>query len=103
MSNTTRITTPQNRDEVSRTLIHALSAKQTALQLLYKAVNDVGSVDGDVILAAVLFFIHMELIEFGKEEWAAHLEGAGKVMATLKPAGEHATALRDYMMADCLA
>lgn len=102
MSNLTRIKSPHKRDEVARAYMDALVAKQAALRLLCAAINDVGSVDGDVILAAVLFFINIELIMSGKEAWMAHLEGAGRVMAALKPAGEHATALRDYVMADCL-
>ncbi|CAM1509496.1 Fc.00g032350.m01.CDS01 [Cosmosporella sp. VM-42] len=101
MSNLTRIQSPHNPD-ASRALVDALIAKQAALRLLSKAINDVGSVDADVILAAILFFVNIELIESGKEAWMAHLEGAMRFMAALKPAADSTTALRDYVMSDCL-
>ncbi|KAJ6446893.1 poly(ADP-ribose) glycohydrolase [Purpureocillium lavendulum] len=79
----------------------ALIAKHKALTLMRDAVRDVDSTGGDVILAAALFFINVELIESGKHGWKAHLEGAGRIMSLLQPALPGNEALRDYMLSDC--
>ena len=65
----------------SRALRDALIAKQEALKLMHNAVQNIDSVGVDVVLAASLFFINVELIESGKHGWQAHLEGAGKIMS----------------------
>lgn len=79
----------------------ALIAKHKALTLMRGALQDVDSTGGDVILAASLFFINVELIESGKHGWKAHLEGAGKIMSLLQPVVAGNEALRDYMLSDC--
>ena len=77
-------------------------AKQKALRLLSSAVADIDSVGSDVVLAAVLFFINVELIESGKHGWKAHLEGAGKIMTCIQPADGSNETLRDYIVSDCV-
>lgn len=84
-----------------RALKDALVAKSKALTLMRDAVENIGTTGGDVVLAAALFFINVELIESGKHGWKAHLEGAGRIMSLLQPNMVADTALRDYMLSDC--
>ncbi|ROT43772.1 hypothetical protein SODALDRAFT_320156 [Sodiomyces alkalinus F11] len=84
-----------------RALLDALVAKQKALRLLNEAITNIDTVGGDVVLAAVLFFINVELIESGKHGWKAHLEGAGRIMTFLSPDDSSSDPLRDYILSDC--
>jgi hypothetical protein len=84
-----------------RALKDALVAKTKALNLMCNAVENINTAGGDVVLAAALFFINVELIESGKHGWKVHLEGAGKIMSLLQPNMVADTALRDYMLSDC--
>ncbi|RXG44578.1 hypothetical protein VDGE_05342 [Verticillium dahliae] len=84
-----------------RALMDSLVAKQKALRLLNEALQNMDNMGSDVILAAVLFFINVELIESGKHGWKAHLEGAGRIMAFLPPAEPSTEFLRDYILSDC--
>ncbi|KAM0275919.1 hypothetical protein ACHAQH_007261 [Verticillium albo-atrum] len=84
-----------------RALMDSLVAKQKALRLLNEALQNMDNIGSDVILAAVLFFINVELIESGKHGWKAHLEGAGRIMAFLPPADPSTEFLRDYILSDC--
>ncbi|KAG6192646.1 hypothetical protein E4U27_002379 [Claviceps purpurea] len=84
-----------------RALNDALLAKATALGLMRGAVENMKTTGADVILAAALFFINVELIESGKHGWKAHLEGAGRIMSLLQPTVGAETTLRDYMLSDC--
>ncbi|KHO01380.1 acriflavine sensitivity control protein acr-2 [Metarhizium album ARSEF 1941] len=79
----------------------ALVAKSTALTLMRGAVEDINTTGPDVVLAAALFFINVELIESGKHGWKAHLEAAGRIMCLLQPDVVADTALRDYLLSDC--
>lgn len=90
-----------NTEASSRALRDALIAKQEALKLMHNAVQNIDSVGVDVVLAASLFFINVELIESGKHGWKAHLEGAGKIMGLLGPTEGASRDLRDYMLSDC--
>jgi len=93
--------TSEAEEASARAYRDALVAKHKALSLMRDAVRDVDSTGGDVILAAALFFINVELIESGKHGWKAHLEGAGRIMSLLQPALPGNEALRDYMLSDC--
>lgn len=93
---------PGGEEASKRALIDALVAKQKALRLLSSAVADIDAVGSDVVLAAVLFFINVELIESGKHGWKAHLEGAGKIMTCIQTADGSNEALRDYIVSDCV-
>ncbi|KAF7563090.1 hypothetical protein G7046_g1015 [Stylonectria norvegica] len=103
MANLARAASPQNPDASRRPLIDALVSKTAALRLLSAALNDMDGVGGDVILAVVLFFINVDLIESGKYAWTIHLEGAGRIMALLDQGvvDDTSTVLRDYIMSDC--
>jgi hypothetical protein len=79
----------------------SLVAKQKALQLMNYAVQNIETVGVDVVLAAALFFVNVELIESGKHGWRAHLEGAGLIMSLLPPNTAASESLRDYMLSDC--
>ncbi|ODA83152.1 hypothetical protein RJ55_01662 [Drechmeria coniospora] len=93
---------PAGAEEASqRAAQDALVAKHKALSLMRHALQQVDATGGDIILAAALFFINIELIESGKHGWKAHLEGAGKIMSLLQPAVAGNEALRDYISSDC--
>ncbi|OLN87011.1 Acriflavine sensitivity control protein acr-2 [Colletotrichum chlorophyti] len=103
MSNLSRALSsdPESDLNARQALTDALVAKHKALRLLSAALQDISSIGGDVVLAAVLFFVNVELIESGKNGWRPHLEGAGRIMAFLSPSGAGDEALRDYVMSDC--
>ncbi|KAI5464895.1 fungal-specific transcription factor domain-containing protein [Mariannaea sp. PMI_226] len=81
-------------------LVDALVAKQQVLQMMSTALQNIDSIDGDVLLASVLFLINVELIESGKNNWKAHLEGAGRIMSIL-PVSTVNESLRNYLFSDC--
>ena len=83
-------------------LMDALLAKQGALRMMPAALRSVDAASGDVILAACLFLVNVELMESGRQGWRPHLEGAGKVMSLIHPVTEADETLRDYIMSDCL-
>lgn len=83
-------------------LMDALRAKQRALRMMPAALRSVDAASGDVILAACLFLVNIELMESGRHGWRPHLEGAGKVMSLIRPVTEAGETLRDYIMSDCL-
>ena len=85
-----------------RCFLDGLCAKQRALEHLRFALDD-PSTDGDVVLAAVLFFVNFELIDFGKSNWQTHLHGASEILSLLKPDGDGGGAgrlLRDCIVSD---
>ncbi|KAI9172343.1 Acriflavine sensitivity control protein acr-2 [Paramyrothecium foliicola] len=92
---------PTNLDASQKALEHALVAKQKALRLMNFALKDIKSVPADVILAAALFFVNVELMESGKHGWKAHLEGAGQIMAVLQLTDVPSNDLLDHLLSDC--
>ncbi|KAM5346390.1 hypothetical protein ACJ41O_009395 [Fusarium nematophilum] len=82
-------------------LMDALEAKHQVLRMLPSALQSIESIGGDIVLAAVLFLINVELIESGKHNWKAHFDGAGRIMKLLGPVADVDESLRDYMMSDC--
>lgn len=92
---------PSNELAASLALNDSLVAKQKALKLMHYAVQNVEEVGADVVLAAALFFVNVELIESGKYGWRAHLEGAGRIMSLLPDGNAANESLRDYMLSDC--
>jgi hypothetical protein len=94
--------TPTTNEASRQALRDALVAKHKALRLMCRAVENVDTVGADVVLAASIFFINLELIESGKHGWKAHLEGAGRIMSLLGLTGGGPTnELRDYLLSDC--
>lgn len=96
-----QVVSPTSSADSRRAWEDALVAKHKALRLMHNAVQNIDSVGVDVVLAASLFFVNVELIESGKHGWKAHLEGAGKIMSLLGPAEGTVRDLRDYMLSDC--
>ncbi|PHH59221.1 hypothetical protein CDD81_3555 [Ophiocordyceps australis] len=89
-------------DASARAQEDALVSKTKALASMRYAVANVDAVGGtDIVLAAALFFINLELIESGKHGWKAHLEGAGRIMSLLQPVVGGNETLRDYLLSDC--
>ncbi|GFP57414.1 acriflavine sensitivity control protein acr-2 [Trichoderma asperellum] len=84
-----------------KALNDALVAKHTALRLMSAAIQNLDTMNGDVVLAASLFFINVELIESGKHGWRAHLEGAAKIMSFIQLTQAWDSSLRDYLLSDC--
>ncbi|KAK1993440.1 hypothetical protein LX36DRAFT_252051 [Colletotrichum falcatum] len=103
MSNLSRALSsdPESDLNARQALTDALVAKHKALRLLSSALQDISGIEGDVVLASVLFFVNVELIESGRDGWKPHLEGAGRIMSHLSPVGAADVALRDYVMSDC--
>lgn len=82
-------------------LMDALVAKQAALQMMPAALQSIDSIGSDVLLAAALFLVNVELLESGKHGWKPHLEGAGRIISLIQPYGAFDETLRDYIMSDC--
>ncbi|KAG5664847.1 hypothetical protein KAF25_008581 [Fusarium avenaceum] len=82
-------------------LMDALEAKHQVLRMLPSALQSIESIGGDIVLAAILFLINVELIESGKHNWKAHFDGAGKIMKLLGPVSDVDESLRDYIVSDC--
>ncbi|SPO04379.1 related to acriflavine sensitivity control protein ACR-2 [Cephalotrichum gorgonifer] len=91
-----------NRDIPSRWAMDSLVAKQKALQMMPAALQAMDTVGYDVILAAALFLVNIELIESGKNGWKPHLEGTRRIMSMIQPLAAADEGLRDYIMSDCL-
>ncbi|KAJ3522935.1 hypothetical protein NM208_g12656 [Fusarium decemcellulare] len=79
----------------------ALEAKHQVLRMLPSALQSIDSIGGDIVLAAILFLINVELIESGKHNWKAHFDGAGRIMKLLGPVSDVDESLRDYIVSDC--
>lgn len=98
---------PQPRNEMSsRALRDALMAKQKAFQSLRQALDNVETIDREVVLTTILLSINFELVASGKDEWKVHVEGARKLIDYFQlPSGTPSSPmcqLRDYATADCL-
>lgn len=92
---------PDSSEASRGALKDALIAKSQALQLMHQELQTFNSARADVVLAAALFFVNVELLESGKHGWRAHLEGAGRLMNLLGPTEGASRDLRDYMLSDC--
>ncbi|KJZ68251.1 hypothetical protein HIM_12355 [Hirsutella minnesotensis 3608] len=60
---------------------HALAAKHKALNLMRDAVKHMDESSAHIVLAAVVFFINLELIDSGKHGWKAHVKAASQIAA----------------------
>lgn len=96
---------PRN-DLSTRTLRDALTAKQKALRFLRQALDNIDTVDREVVLTTILLSINFELVASGKEDWKVHVEGARQLIDQFQlPSGTPDSPmgqLRDYAIADCL-
>ncbi|KAK4184970.1 putative acriflavine sensitivity control protein acr-2 [Podospora australis] len=91
-------------------LVDALQAKDKAIRLLKQAMTPgTGSKPPNpaMILAAIVFFVNLDLIDSGKGSWQAHIQAASSLMASLQKrtanmVDESLMHLVDAIAADCL-
>ncbi|KAK4223439.1 acriflavine sensitivity control protein acr-2 [Podospora fimiseda] len=90
-------------------LVDALVAKDRAIHLLKKAIETVTPSSQAMILAAVVFFVNLDLIDSGKGGWPAHIEAATALMSSLRKQQQSVLkhdstlmSLVDVIAADCL-
>lgn len=93
---------PTNDALESPTNIDALTAKHKALQAMPSALQNIDSIGSDVLLAATLFLVNVELLESGNRCWKPHLEGAAQIMSLIQPLPTLDVALREYIISDCV-
>ncbi|KAL4883157.1 fungal-specific transcription factor domain-containing protein [Aspergillus karnatakaensis] len=68
----------------SNAMIEALSAKHKALVLLRHSLNDLSTIDVNLVVTIVHLFIIFELIGQGEGEWRAHVQGAIRLISYLQ-------------------
>jgi hypothetical protein len=86
----------------STTDIDAFMAKQKALQVMPCALQNIDVIGSDILLAATLFLVNVELIESGNRCWKPHLEGAARIMSLIQPLPTLNVALNEYIVSDCV-
>ncbi|KAE8322431.1 fungal-specific transcription factor domain-containing protein [Aspergillus sergii] len=93
-------------DSSASATLDALSAKQKAIHLLKIALESLPTTDINLIVTVILLFINLELIDSGKNAWRAHVEGAMKLISSLKPFENDQISpialIRDRITSDCL-
>ncbi|PIG89427.1 hypothetical protein AARAC_003812 [Aspergillus arachidicola] len=98
--------TRYSTDSSASATLDALSAKQKAIHLLKAALDNLSSTDINLIVTVILLFIKLELIDSGKNAWRAHVEGAMKLISSLKPFQNDQISpialIRDRITSDCL-
>ncbi|KAB8211610.1 fungal-specific transcription factor domain-containing protein [Aspergillus parasiticus] len=98
--------TRYSTDSSASATLDALSAKQKAIHLLKAALDNLSSTDINLIVTVILLFINLELIDSGKNAWRAHVEGAMKLISSLKPFQNDQISpialIRDRITSDCL-
>ncbi|KAK5655334.1 hypothetical protein OQA88_5901 [Cercophora sp. LCS_1] len=86
-------------------LVDALVAKGKAIRLLRSAIGKVTPTSRATLLAAIVFFVNMELIDSGRGGWSDHVEAAGALISSLQ-AGDALDSslvpLADAIAADCI-
>lgn len=84
----------------------ALVAKHRALRLLSEALANANLIYPDVVLASIMLFIMLELLESGTSEWRFHIEGARQLMGYLRQNGKLESPtlsnLRDCLLHNCI-
>ncbi|KAK3358509.1 acriflavine sensitivity control protein acr-2 [Lasiosphaeria ovina] len=87
-------------------LLDSLVAKDRAIRLLGSAIGRASPLNQAMVLAAIVFFVNLDLIDSGKGGWKAHIEAAGTLISSLQRGGQRLgssiTYLADAMAADCL-
>ncbi|OBR13124.1 C6 finger domain protein [Colletotrichum higginsianum IMI 349063] len=64
----------------SPSLRTALAHKQKALQHLKSEIDSQDVTDNDAVVAAIVLFVCMDVVEFGSRGWEHHLGGAGEIL-----------------------
>ncbi|RMZ37382.1 hypothetical protein CA14_011645 [Aspergillus flavus] len=102
----TPIHTRYSTDSSASATLDALSAKQKSIHLLKTALENLPSTDINLVVTVILLFINLELIDSGKNAWRAHVEGAMKLISSLKPFQNDQISpialIRDRITSDCL-
>lgn len=91
---------------VSHELVDALAAKGNAIKLLRIAVDGCTPANQTTIIAAILFFVNLDLIDSGRGVWKNHIDAAGSLIASLQRQKAQLTPslvpLADAITHDCL-
>lgn len=106
----TSVTSPPSSDEHSfhytRCYNDSLVAKQRALCYLQTALTCNAPANDDVILAVVLLFIELELIDSGRDNWIHHINGARNILERLCGpnvlSSGKSSSLRRLLVSECL-
>ena len=69
---------------VSNELVDALAAKGNAIKLLRAAVDGCTPANQTTIIAAILFFVNLDLIDSGRGVWKKHIDAAGSLIGSLQ-------------------
>ncbi|KAK1597066.1 fungal-specific transcription factor domain-containing protein [Colletotrichum navitas] len=64
----------------SPSLQTALAHKQKALEYLKSEIGIQDVTNNDAVVAAIVLFVCMDVVEFGSRGWEYHLEGAGEIL-----------------------
>ncbi|KAK3681116.1 acriflavine sensitivity control protein acr-2 [Podospora appendiculata] len=88
-------------------LVDALTAKSRAIRLLQAAISNATLTSQAVILATIVFFVNLDLIDSGKGGWKAHIEAAEMLISSLQKVDGHlldpsVAPLADAIAADCV-
>ncbi|KAK2011734.1 hypothetical protein LZ32DRAFT_324451 [Colletotrichum eremochloae] len=70
----------------SPSLRTALAHKQKALQFLKSEIGSQDVTKNDAVVAAIVLFVCMDVVEFGSRGWEHHLGGAGEILQTRRSA-----------------
>lgn len=87
------------------TLVDALSSKARAIRLLRAALDQVPLVNKEVLLAAIVFFINLDLIDSGRGGWKSHIQAAGSLISSFQSTAQcdwSLAPMSDAIAADCL-
>ncbi|KAK3374573.1 fungal-specific transcription factor domain-containing protein [Podospora didyma] len=90
-------------------LVDSLVSKDRAIRLLKSAIDQGSPTNQAMVLAAIVFFVNLDLIDSGKGGWKIHIDAAGSLISSLQERGPKnlgldstIAALADAMAADCL-
>lgn len=98
----------RGRPSTGTELVDALSAKGLAIRLLRNAVDSVTPSNRAPLLAAIVFFVNLDLIDSGKGGWKAHVQAARSLISSIyqpdsaKQIDTTLAPLADAIAADCL-
>lgn len=81
----------------------ALESKQVALRLLRQALDDPASMHVDIVLATVLLFIELEVMQSGKDTWKLHMEGARKLVDSISSSSDAAISSMSLIRIYCIS
>ena len=68
--------------------------------MMPSALQSIHSIGADIMLAAVMFLVNIELLESGSCGWKPHMEGANEIVRFIQPFSAVDESLRDYIMSD---